>query len=159
MLDRVWRAAKLDPDLYEMVEHQPRYLPEAALIVAVTSVLAGLGGWITTGNFVSGFISLLLVGLFGWLVWASVTLFVGTRFFGGTADLGEMLRVLGYASGPLALSIIPWGGAFIGGIWALVASIVAIKQGLDFSIAKALGTAIVGWLLLIVLRAILFAIF
>ena len=158
MLNRVFRALKLDADLYEEVEHDSQYLPEAALIVVATSLLAGFGGWIS-GGFVAGFISLVLTGLLGWFVWSGVTLIVGTRIFGGTANYGEMLRVLGYANAPLALAIVPWVGVLVGSLWALVASIVALRQGLDFTLGKAIGTAIVGWIVLFIVRAVLISIF
>jgi hypothetical protein len=51
------------------------------------------------------------------------------------------------------LSFIPILGGlaeFIGGIWALAAGIVAIRQGLDFTTGKAIVTAIVGWLIWLV---------
>ena len=158
MLNRVFRALKLDADLYEEVEHDSQYLPEAALIVVATSLLAGFGGWIS-GSFVAGFISLALTGLLGWFVWSGVTLIVGTRIFGGTANYGEMLRVLGYANAPLALAIVPWVGLLVGSLWALVASIVALRQGLDFTLRKAIGTAIVGWIVLFIVRAVVISIF
>lgn len=158
MLNRVFRALKLDADLYEEVEHDSQYLPEAALIVVATSLLAGFGGWIS-GSFVAGFISLVLTGLLGWFVWSGVTLIVGTRIFGGTANYGEMLRVLGYANAPLALAIVPWVGLLVGSLWALVASIVALRQGLDFTLGKAIGTAIVGWIVLFTVRAVVISIF
>ena len=158
MLNRVFRALKLDADLYEEVEHDSQYLPEAALIVVATSLLAGFGGWIS-GSFVAGFISLALTGLLGWFVWSGVTLIVGTRIFGGTANYGEMLRVLGYANAPLALAIVPWVGLLVGSLWALVASIVALRQGLDFTLGKAIGTAIVGWIVLFIVRAVVISIF
>jgi len=158
VLNRVFRALKLDADLYEEVEHDSQYLPEAALIVVATSLLAGFGGWIS-GSFVAGFISLALTGLLGWFVWSGVTLIVGTRIFGGTANYGEMLRVLGYANAPLALAIVPWVGLLVGSLWALVASIVALRQGLDFTLGKAIGTAIVGWIVLFIVRAVVISIF
>jgi hypothetical protein len=158
VLNRVFRALKLDADLYEEVEHDSQYLPEAALIVVATSLLAGFGGWIS-GSFVAGFISLVLTGLLGWFVWSGVTLIVGTRIFGGTANYGEMLRVLGYANAPLALAIVPWVGLLVGSLWALVASIVALRQGLDFTLGKAIGTAIVGWIVLFTVRAVVISIF
>lgn len=154
MLERMKGAVLLDADTYELVEHDQRYLSEAAIIVAVTSVLTGLGAWFATGRF-AGFISLLIVGFLGWFVWAGITLWVGTRFFGGTADMGEMLRVLGFARSPMVLAVIPFVGLFVGSVWSLVASVVAIRQGLDFKTSDALLTALVGWLVLLIAQAIL----
>ncbi|HUF75862.1 MAG TPA: hypothetical protein VMM35_06270, partial [Longimicrobiales bacterium] len=45
--------------------------------------------------------------------------------------------------------------AFVVGVWTLVAGIVGIREALDFSTGKALLTAVLGWLALVVPLAIL----
>jgi hypothetical protein len=66
--------------------------------------------------------------------------------------VGELLRTLGYASGPRVLSILtfipclgPLAG-LVGAIWALVAGVVAVRQALDFDTTKAILTVVIGWL-------------
>ncbi len=39
-------------------------------------------------------------------------------------------------------------------MWTLIASVVAVKEGLDFSLGKAIATVIVGWLAMLVLSVI-----
>jgi hypothetical protein len=96
----------------------------------------------------------LIAAIIGWLVWSGVTYLIGTMFFGGTADWGELLRTLGFAQAPgvfYILGIIPILGGLVRLavlIWVLVAGIVAIRQALDVSTGKAVLTAIVGWLAL-----------
>ena len=89
--------------------------------------------------------------LLGWIVWATTTSFIGTRVFKGTTDMGEMLRVLGFAQSPRVIGVIPFLGP-VAAVWVLVASVVAIREGLDFSTGRAIGTAIGGWLVWIVLQ-------
>ncbi|RPI78308.1 MAG: hypothetical protein EHM41_25455, partial [Chloroflexi bacterium] len=85
-----------------------------------------------------------------WLLWSVISYFVGTTFFKGKADLGEMLRVIGYAMAPLALGIIIFCGGLIGAIWALVAGFIAVRQGLDFDNTSALLTVIIGFVIYVI---------
>ena len=64
-----------------------------------------------------------------------------------------MLRTLGFAESPKVFRIfafVPIVGGLIqltASVWALVAGIIAIRQALDFSTWRAIGTAIVGWVI------------
>jgi hypothetical protein len=121
--------------------------------------VSGVGNGIFNGflhrSFLSGFIGSLLGVLLGWLLWSVVTWFVGTRFFKGEADLGQMLRVIGFAYTPMVLSIIPCVGGLIGIIWAIAAGFIAIRQGLDLDDMKAFLTVVVGALAYIALTGLL----
>lgn len=106
-------------------------------------------------SFISGFLGSLIGVLLGWLLWSAVTWFVGTRFFKGEADLGQMLRVIGFAYIPMVLSIIPCMGGFIGIIWAIAAGFIAVRQGLDLDDVKAFFTVVVGAVAYIALTGVL----
>jgi hypothetical protein len=93
-------------------------------------------------------------GLVAWVAWAALTAWIGTSFFQGTTNFGEMLRVLGYAQAPRAIGVFPFIG-WIGFIWALVCSVVAIREGHDFTTGKAVATAFLGWLALVVVSWLL----
>lgn len=102
----------------------------------------------------------------GWLIMAALTYFVGTKLFGGTADMGEMLRTLGFAQSPgilAILGIIPILGrlvVFVVAIWQLVTAVIAIRQALDFDTGKAIATAVIAWLVVwVVIAAIMALIF
>jgi hypothetical protein len=90
-----------------------------------------------------------------------MTMFIGTRVFGGTADWGELLRTLGFAQAPgalIILRVIPVLGplvAFIAGIWTLVAAIVAIRQALDFNTSRAILTAISAVIVIILVSMVI----
>jgi hypothetical protein len=155
MIQRMIRAARLDVDLYETVEHDRGYTGEAFTIVVVTALLWGVGQWILPDtSFLGSVVGGVIGAVVGWVIWAIITNIVGTQL-GGTSDIGEMLRVLGYASSPMALGIVPGIGHLVGGVWALVAAVVAVRQGMDFTTGKAVGTIIIGWLVYIVARVIL----
>jgi hypothetical protein len=149
IVDRMRGAAALDVATYEEVENDLNATGQAAIVVVVVAIASAIGSW---GHGVSGPIGALISALLGWLSWAGITYFIGTRFFGGTATWGELLRTLGFAQSPgvlMVLGIIPVLGPLVRlvvGIWMLVAGIVAIRQALDIETGKAVLVALCGWL-------------
>jgi hypothetical protein len=165
--ERVIRAAKLDINLYEEVEADKEAMGQATMIVVLSSVAAGIGT-IKQGGFGSIFIGTILA-LIGWYIWAYITYFVGTRILPEPqtkADLGELLRTIGFSSSPgliRVLGIVPGFTGFvfsIASIWMLIAMIVAVRQALDYSSTlRAIGTCIIGWIVQAVILFFLFSIF
>ena len=153
LVDRAIGAARLDIPTYEEVESDRNATGQAAVVVAVAAVCSAIG---SIGEGTTGVIGALIGGILGWLVWSGVTYLIGTMLFGGTADWGELLRTLGFAQAPgvfYLLGIIPFLGVLVKlavAIWVLVAGIIAIRQALDVSTGKAVLTAIVGWLALLI---------
>jgi hypothetical protein len=162
MLENIIGVFKLDSATFERIEKDTTQTGPAALIVILVAILSGLGnGFFNTFSdrpFFSGFIGGLIAVLLGWLLWSALTWFIGTRLFNGQADLGEMLRVIGFAYSPQILSIIPCVGGIIGAIWTLAAGFVAIRQGLDLDNTKTLITIVIGFLAYLALVAIVNAI-
>lgn len=157
LVGRMVRAAKLENALYDEVEHDASAMPQAALVVLIASALAGLGSALLHFSLVGLIVG--IVGTFvGWVIWSLCTWFIGTRVFKGTADVGEMLRVLGFAYTPMVLGIFPIVGAFIGAIWCIVCGVVAVRQGLDISTGKAIGTVLLALLPAIAILAAINAI-
>ncbi len=148
MLARVIGVLKLDSKTFEEIEHNTSLTLYAAIIVALVSLVSGVGTGIYraifSGSVINGFLGSIFATFLGWLIWSALTWFVGTRFFGGQADLPEMMRVIGFAYIPLFLTIIPCLGSIVGGIWALIAGFFAIRQGLDLDNTKTFLTVAVG---------------
>jgi hypothetical protein len=168
LIDRMIRAARLDPALYEEVERDETAMTQALLVVVISSLSAGIGSALSqalAGESVAGIGFGLAVGLFSalvvWFIWAFITNFVGTSFLGGTAEFGELLRTLGFSNAPgalLILSFIPGLGGFLSftvWIWGLAAMVVAVRQALDFSTGRAILTCIIGWIVAIILLTII----
>jgi hypothetical protein len=163
LLPRMMRAALLDTAFYNEVEADTSLNGQALLVVILAAVAGGLGSLLggliggRPGPAVTGLVVALVMTLLGYYLWAYLTLLIGTRLFGGTADLGEMLRVIGYANAPNVLgffSFIPFLGgliALLGSLWALVAGIIAVREALDFDTGKALLTVVIGWLVVFIL--------
>jgi hypothetical protein len=151
LINRILGVFKLSARTFEEVENDPNATGQAALVVAAASLLIGLGAGFTTEigttEFFFTFISIVLWAFIGWVVWSALTLFIGTRLLKGRADMGQMLRVIGFAQAPLGLGIIPLIGGPIGVLWTAAAVFVAIRQGLDFTGARAMLTMLVGFLI------------
>jgi hypothetical protein len=159
VLTRMIGVFKLDAKTFEEIEHNTSLTVTAGIIVVIISLITGLGTGISNAifhrSFLGGFFSTLIGSIIGWFIWSAVTWFVGTRLFGGQADINEMLRVIGFAYLPMALFIIPCIGPIIGAIWTLVAGFVAIRQGLDLDNTKTFFTVIIGAACYFILTAIL----
>lgn len=145
--ERMIGAAKLDVNVYEEVEADSGATMQAAGVVAIAAVAAAIGG-IDEGS--AGVIRGVVSALVGWLLWAGITYFIGDRLLGGTATWGELMRTLGFAQSPgvlMVLGIIPflgWLVTAVVGIWLLIAGVIAIRQALDFSTGRAIATALIG---------------
>jgi hypothetical protein len=149
MFNRIIGVFKLDVRTFEEIEHDESATGQAAMVVALVALLAGvgsgLGAQIGEGSFLRSFLFTLIWAFVGWFLWSAVSYFVGTNLFGGQATMGEMLRVIGYAQAPQLLGIIPCLGGLVGAIWALIAGFIAIRQGLDLDNTKAFLTALIGF--------------
>jgi hypothetical protein len=163
MLTRIIGVFKLDVATFEEIEHNESLTLWAALVVGVVAVISGFGNaffnLIVNKSFIGGFFGAIFSTILGWIAWSLVTWFVGTRFFNGQADLGEMLRVIGFAYAPLVLSIIPCIGGVVGAVWAIIAGFIAIRQGLDLDNTKTLYTVVVGVVVYFILTLIVNLIF
>lgn len=162
MLNRIIGVLKLDANTYEEIEADPNATSQAAIVVAVVAIVGGLiGGGISAamgGDFLGAFLTQLLSAFIGWIIWSAVTYFVGTSLFGGKATMGEMLRVLGFAQAPGILGIIPVCGAFVGWVWTLACTFIAIRQGLDLDNGKAAMTAVVAFIAVVIVSFVITAI-
>ena len=164
IVGRMIRAARLEEAVYEEVEHDQSATRQAAIVVVGTSIAAGIGAGFAVG--ISGLILITIFGLISWAVYAWITYFIGTRLLAGpetSANWGELARTLGFANSPralLVLGVVPALAGVVGlvvGLWVLWATVVALRAALDFSTARAIGTAILGMIVQVLILSIVFA--
>jgi hypothetical protein len=166
LFGRMVRAAQLQSALYEEVEADTSATGQSLLAVVLTSVVAGIGSGMdeliggASGNFVYGLMYGLAIAIVGWLVWALFAFIFGVSILRGphtSSTWGELLRTMGFASSPRVLQVFAFlpgvGGiiVFASSVWALVATIIAVRQALDFSTWRAIVTALISWLAYMVL--------
>ena len=164
--DRIIRAAKLDVNLYEEVEADTTAMGQAMGVVVLSSIAAGIGT-IARGGLGGIFLGT-IAALISWYIWAYLTYFIGTKWLPEPqtkADLGELLRTIGFSSSPgliRVLVIIPGLGGLVflaASIWMLAAMIIAVRQALDYkSTLRAVGVCMIGWIIQILILALLFSI-
>lgn len=154
LTNRVVRAIRLDPVLYEEVEHDKGALGQATLIVILSSLAAGIGALVPIGSLAS-FFWITVASLISWFLWAGIVLVVGTKILPQvttSSDFGELLRVFGFSVAPGFFRIL---GAFgywpqlifvVISIWMLAAMVIAVRQALDYSsTGRAILVCLIGW--------------
>ena len=150
-LARVIGAARLNSSVYEEVEHDGNATKQAAAVVVLGSIAAGIAG---LGEFgVAGLVFGVLGGLVGWAVYAWVTYFIGTKLLAGSetsADWGELARTLGFANAPrilLVIGVVSVLNALVSAIvaiWVLITTVVAVRAALDIGTGRAIVVALIG---------------
>ena len=150
--DRMTGAARLDVQTYEEVEADTGATGQAMGVVLLSSIAGGIG---SVGLGAGGVILGSVAALIGWVAWAFLTYFIGTRLLAEPqtrADAGELMRTLGFAQSPglvRIVGIVPGVGPLVFGIvsiWMLVAMVIAVRQALDYtSTLRAVGVCLVGW--------------
>ncbi len=153
--ERMLGAAALDVRTYEEVEADPSAIGQAMGVVILSSLAAGIGSLRALGF--SGLIWTTIAALVGWLVWAVVTYFVGTKILPEPqtrSDIGELLRTIGFSASPgvlRILGIIPligWIISLAAGVWMLIAMVIAVRQALDYqSTGRAVGVCVIGFVI------------
>ncbi|WP_423822654.1 YIP1 family protein [Salinisphaera sp. SPP-AMP-43] len=154
-IQRMIGAAKLEVPIYEEVEHDHSATGQAAAVVVLASLAAGIGALTHMGF--GGLIIVTLAALIGWLIWAAIIWVVGTKLLPQSqteADLGQLLRTMGFAASPGLLrifEIIPVLGGIVGivvAIWMVATMVVAVRQALDYdNTLRAVGVVVIGWII------------
>jgi len=167
MLDRIFRAIRLEAGVFKEVAGDPKYNVEAVILAVLVAILAALGqgiGALSGGRpAVAFFLELASSLLLGWLLWAVIAYVVG-RALGGVGTLSGMTRSLAFAGAPrflLLLGFIPcvgWIFRFAAWLLTLVAGVIALRETMGFDTLKALVTAVLG-LVVYVTASILLGIF
>lgn len=152
LVQRMIRASMLNTATYEEVEADEGALGQALTIVVLSSVAAGIG---SLGAGVTGLLGGLVAALVGWFIWVALIWLIGTKLLPEPqteADLNQVMRTVGFASSPGVLrvvGIIPCLGLILNfciAIWMLVASVVAVRQALDYkSTGRAVGVCLIGF--------------
>jgi hypothetical protein len=159
-VERMIGAARLDTSTFEEVESDRSATSQAIAVVVLASVASGIG----VGQGLRGLVVGTLVSLVAWAIWAWLIYFIGTRWLPEpttTANVGELLRTIGFAASPgllRVLGILPVLGGLVFAlttIWMLVAVVVAVRQALDYrSTARAVGVCVIGWLVQVLILVV-----
>lgn len=165
VVERALRAARGEDALYEEVEADAGANMQAAIVVVAGAAAFGIASLTLGGNPLSLVVGVVL-GLLGWLGYAYACFIIGTRVLHGPqteSSFSEVARVLGFASAPnvlLVLAGVPVLGfavAAVVSVWGIVLTVIALRAALDFTLPRAIGTAIVAWILSALIRGIAYS--
>lgn len=164
-LQRIIGALSLDAAIYEEVEADRSAIGQALTVILLSSVAAGIGSRGLGGTTFQGIVFIAIVSLLAWAAWALVIFEIGTRLLPEPqtrADVGQLLRTIGFASAPGLLRILGVMSAAtvpvfaITAFWMLAAMIVAVRQALDYrSTTRAVVVCGLGWALAVGIAMVL----
>ena len=156
---RLVGAAALRAATYEDVEADRGATAQAVVDVVLSGLAAGVGARGFGTARASDLVFFTLLALATWVVWAVLTYQLGAHIMPERqtrADVGELLRTLGFASAPGMIrvaGVVPElaGAVFaIAAVWMLLSMIVAVRQALDYRTTRhAVAVCVAGWLLAI----------
>ena len=115
LADRLIRLVRLDTSVFDEVRQDPAATIPAVVVAAASTFLAGIGGWLwwwvqdygDSGDiFIKSTIIGSLLSIVLWVLWLLVSWVILTQVFREEADWQQMLRTMGMATLPLALSAI-----------------------------------------------------
>ncbi len=165
--ERMIGAAMLNVNTYEEVEADSTATPQAMAVVVLSSLAAGIGAY-RLGGF-TGVLGTTVAALVGWVIWAALAFFIGTRLLPEPqtrSDVGELLRTTGFAQsvGILrVLGILPlvgWLISIVASLWMLVTMVIAVRQALDYqSTGRAVGVCLIGFVVYLVIGALIGTVF
>ncbi len=167
LINRIFRAVKLDIHLYEEVEADKSAMRQAMLVVILSGIAAGIGS-ISKGGALGVALGTVM-GLAGWYIWAFIIFFIGTKLLPEPqtkSNVGELLRTIGFASAPGLIRVF---GVFPGveklvfpvaTVWMLAAMVIAVRQALDYKgTVRAVIVCIIGLFVQIAILLTIFSFF
>jgi hypothetical protein len=165
--ERVVGAMKLDTRAFEEVERDPTAMGQAAGVIVLAAVSAGIGNLYYGG--LSGIVWGVIINLISYLAWAAIVWVVGTKVMpdpATNADFPETFRVIAFAAAPGVLSIVTiipllgWLLMLVIWFWMIAAMVVAVKEVLDYStLGKAIVVVIIGFIVNLIVSGMLAAMF
>jgi len=164
------RLARLDLTVFEEVRSDPSATPGAIVVVFLASVLAGIGSWlwaVQTEGVSAGevLVKSLIIGsilqTLVWFIWVYLVFQVLARAYGARTDFYELIRSMGFAFAPVAMSVliaitafaVPFGVAALAG--ATLFSHFAIQSSSSAEPRQVLIANFVGFLSFAVVMGVL----
>jgi hypothetical protein len=165
--DRLRGALMLDARTYREVEQDTNANGQAALIIVLAALAAGIGS-IVGRDWLQDAIGVVLSSVLQWVIFSFVAYYVGASMFSTgqtSATPGQVLRTIGFAHAPkllLVLGIIPILGWIVGLVvffWFLAAAVTALREAFEFDTGRAIGTGLVALVVILIVDIVLSLVF
>lgn len=144
--DRMLRVLKLESGVFAEIAADPQATSQAVIAIALAYALCLL----KTGPLLLISVPAALVGI---AVTAGIVSFVARFFADEPPRYAPLFRVLGYASIPAALGLVPLLGDLVAAVYIIVLGVVAIREACRIST----GQAVLVFVIAVVLPWIVFA--
>jgi hypothetical protein len=160
--ERVKGVLRLDARVFEDIEGDTTANAQAFGVVILASLAAGIGAGLLIGPL--ALIQSTFAAIVGWVMWAGVTYVIGTKLLPEAqtrTDMGELLRVIGFSYAPELFNLfafVPLIGPLVRVVvafWLLAATILAVRQALDYrSTGRAAVVVLIGWLFFVLIQVV-----
>lgn len=147
----------LDPSTFEEIEADRHAGGQAATVVLMACVAGGFAALGSSAMTASTFVVGMALTLGAWVVWALLVATIGTHMIPEphtNSRPSELLRTMGFAAAPgvfLAFGAMGSAAPFalaIAAIWVMAATVLAVRQALDYrSLGRAVVVCVMAWLL------------
>lgn len=164
---RLIQTIKLERDAFVWMDFNDRATGDAAILVAVSQTLLVLGTGTSLRHLIrpDTIISVLVSGLFFWLLYTAATYVIVRYLLEGRGTFALYLRITGFAFPTLLLlifSVFLFGGSGFfplvligGGAWFVLIVTRGITYAADLATTKALIGAVGGYVAVTILQEIL----
>ncbi len=171
MLSRILGVLTLRARTYREIAEDRTATGQAALLVIIVALIGGIGGAVVltylsnsllltpaqTGSPLRFAIMTILYTTLGWLFVSWVFAYVSRIILKSKTTTLQMARVFGYTQVFAILEIIPYVGNVLAFILSLIGSIIGIREASKFSTGKAIITAVVGFVVYLIILGIITA--
>ncbi len=174
LFDRMFRAAMLDPLVFDEIKEDRGALGQAVQVIVITTAASALASGAQALNTLeeadvpNNVLTSAATAVVTWLLWCVMVYLIGTGVFGGAASFMEVLRNLAFAQSPsvliilsVPLAFVPTAGTAIAGLlglavalWTLIVSVIATRQTLGITTGKATVITLITAVVLIVVSLI-----
>jgi hypothetical protein len=166
----VARLFRLDLSVFDEIRSDPSATPGAIAVVAVASVMAGIGSWLwaiqwggveATEVFVKSLVLGSILQTLAWFIWVYLVFQVLARGYRARIDFYELIRSMGFAFAPVGLGIlvaitafaVPFGVISLAG--AVLLTYFAIQSSSSAEPQQVLVANLTGFIVFAVVMGIL----
>jgi Yip1 domain len=164
VFSRLLQTVKLQRDAFVWMDFNDRATGDAAILVAITQVLLALGTGTPITRLLNpiNLISVLISGLFFWVIYSGATYLIARYLLEGHGTYAIYLRITGFAYPTLLLLIA--ANVFldnfllillVGAAWFVIIVANGLNYTVDLPIQRAFAAAVGGYIAITIIQAIL----
>jgi hypothetical protein len=170
LVQRLRRLVLLDTTVFDEVRTDTTATIPALIVAVLATLIFWLGGWLwwvfagipDKGKmFFQSLIFGSVLSLLFWFIWVAITYVLLTQVFRARADINELIRVMGFATLPLALGLfmfipeVDWGIGLLAVAVFFGLTTIAVQSATDATAGRALAANAAGFAIWAIVLGIL----